>query len=74
MQDADEVIASFFSGLSLTQSLITQNTKLTLTPLHINYLCMLVNFSCFCCRLLIVLQNELFKKNISGTPPKNQTV
>ena len=42
----------------------------TLTEL----LCMLGNISCFCCRLLLFFQNQLLKKNLSGTLSECQAV
>ena len=37
-------------------------------------LCMLGNFSCFCCRLLTFIQNLLSQKIISGTLSESQKV
>ena len=37
-------------------------------------ICMLGNFSRFCCRLLTFFLNEFFRKILSGTPSECQTV
>ena len=45
-----------------------------LLTLQVLTLCMLGNFSCYCCRLLTFFKNELFQKNLSGTLFQCQTV
>ena len=41
---------------------------------HDLFLCMLGNFSCFCCSLLTFFQNQLFQNILSGTLSECQTV
>ena len=37
--------------------------EMIVTPVEYLALCVLSNFSCFCCRLLTFLKNQLFQKN-----------
>ena len=60
----------YISVVSIAKLLPEINTRNTL----LLPLCILGNFSCFCCRLLTFFQNYLFQKKFSGTPLECQTV
>ena len=64
----DHVIADIddkYSDLSITQIMVAPTTCLTL--------CILGNFSCFCCLLLAFFKINFFQKIIAGTLSECQT-